>query len=931
MRYQTKLALQIFVLGAIILSIGLYASYRHNYNTIIKHELVHTVSLVDEVSVDFERQLLEKVKTNQTLSITPIIKDALKTSNNSYDSLSEIERDEKKYQLNKKWKATEDEDDAFILEFTNNSVAHFLKEQQNNLKGEYGEIFLTNKYGALVASTAKLTTFKHDNKYWWEGAYNNGSGSVFFDDRGYDESVDGYVLGLVIPIKENNEIIGILKVNLNILGAVSKMLLRSQDMDFGDFKLIRSGGEIIFEKGAAPLSTRVPDFIYKKIQSEEERSFLFEDSLNIWMIGMSEIGITSTDAEGFIFGGVFESEGHLKGNTGESWYIINYRNINTISGPLEDSTLTILIIGLLLIIVLAFSAFIFGKLTAKPLKQLIEQSKKIAKADFSARTLVTRKDEIGHLGNAFNEMALGLEENTTSIENLELEIKWRMLAEEALKESEEAFRVIFEQAAVGVAKVNKYTGDYIKVNQKYLDIVGYSEEELFKLTYKDITHPDDLNNNDEVEKVLQSDKPYTYSLERRHINRDGSICWVKITVSPIYIGDKVSDNLIAIVEDITDRKQTEKALKESEEYFRAVFEQAAVGVIQADWDTGNFIRVNQKYLDIVGYSKEELFELNFKDITHPDDLEKDLDQLKLLQLGEIDYFSIDKRYIRKDGTAIWIQLTVSPMSRKEDVSNYLIAIVEDITESKKAQDELKESELKLREANATKDKFFSIIAHDLRNPFNVILGYSDMLNKGYERFDDDKRKLFINEIHKSSANTFTLLENLLTWTRSQQGRIKIKKEKLNLSELINSSIQPYSSHAKNKGINILNNINVDTNIIADINTMSIVFGNLINNAIKFTHKDGNISISEILNGDNLDIYIEDTGIGMTDKQIADLFLIEKSSTTLGTDRERGSGLGLILCKEFVEKNGGAIRVESKVDVGSKFIISLPILSDTPVN
>jgi hypothetical protein len=284
---------------------------------------------VDATSKNLEQLLLEKVKTTQTLSITPILKTALEASNRSYSQLSEIRRDEEIHLQNERWKATNDENDAFILEFTNNNAALYLKEQQKNLEGEYGEIFLTNKYGDLVASTAKLTTFAHGQKYWWQGAFNDSEGAVFFDDRGYDDSIGGYVLGLVVPVKQGDEIIGILKVNLNILGAISHLILNSQEEYLGDFKLIRSGGEIIFEEGSEPLENRVPDVLPEKLQSGDNQPFVFEDSENKWLIGMSEIGITS-GMKGIDFGGTFESIDHKKGNTGESWYIISYRELGNV-------------------------------------------------------------------------------------------------------------------------------------------------------------------------------------------------------------------------------------------------------------------------------------------------------------------------------------------------------------------------------------------------------------------------------------------------------------------------------------------------------------------------------------------------------------------------------------------------------------------------
>ena len=254
MKYENKLSLQIFILGTIILLIVYYVAYRYNYLNIIQIELEHTSELVDELSVNFEQRLLEKVKTNKTLSTTSLLKNKLIESNNTYGNYSDKDRGEIINLQNNKWTAIKDENNAFILEFTNNELAQFLKEQQKNLPGEYGEIFVTNKYGVIVASTSKLSTLAHAYKYWWQGAYDNGKGLVFFDDRGYDESVGGYVLGVVVPIKEANEIIGILKVNLNILGSIGEILGVTKNKKHGEFKLVRSGGEIIYDNKNTPLS-----------------------------------------------------------------------------------------------------------------------------------------------------------------------------------------------------------------------------------------------------------------------------------------------------------------------------------------------------------------------------------------------------------------------------------------------------------------------------------------------------------------------------------------------------------------------------------------------------------------------------------------------------------------------------------------------------
>lgn len=228
----------------------------------------------------------------------------------------------------------------------------------------------------------------------------------------------------------------------------------------------------------------------------------------------------------------------------------------------------------------------------------------------------------------------------------------------------------------------------------------------------------------------------------------------------------------------------------------------------------------------------------------------------------------------------------------------------------------------LKIANATKDKFFSIIAHDLRSPFNSLLGFSDILEQRYDEYNDAERIRIINILSKTSKNTFFLLDNLLTWSRSQLGHIDIKKELLNLKNLVVDSIAAYKSSASLKNITIVIDINHETTVFTDMATIKTVIGNLVNNAIKFTQPDGEIRITSKEKNKLVEICIHDNGIGMSKETLEKLFRIEESFTTQGTNKEKGTGLGLILCKEFVEKNGGEISVKSEVNKGSCFIFTI---------
>jgi len=229
---------------------------------------------------------------------------------------------------------------------------------------------------------------------------------------------------------------------------------------------------------------------------------------------------------------------------------------------------------------------------------------------------------------------------------------------------------------------------------------------------------------------------------------------------------------------------------------------------------------------------------------------------------------------------------------------------------------------KLQIANSTKNKFFSIIAHDLKNPFNIILGYLEELNNYYNSYSEQERKQMLLLMEMSSKNTYDLLENLLTWAQTQQNTIIIEPNKYHLSLLINEIIDTYSQNALNKKISVYNRVEENTLVYIDKPSMSFVIGNLINNAIKFTSMGGEITVESKTREGMIVLSVEDNGVGMSAKTISRLFRIDENISTLGTNKEKGTGLGLILCKEFVLKNGGEIDVESEVNKGSVFIITM---------
>ncbi len=246
--------------------------------------------------------------------------------------------------------------------------------------------------------------------------------------------------------------------------------------------------------------------------------------------------------------------------------------------------------------------------------------------------------------------------------------------------------------------------------------------------------------------------------------------------------------------------------------------------------------------------------------------------------------------------------------------------------------EIKDLNIKLNEANSTKDKFFSIIAHDLKNPIGNFKNITQMMHEEYQDFTEEERINFLRMMKESSENIYELLENLLEWSRAQRGNIKVDIQEFDLSYLLTSLTQLLKLSADNKNINLVNKIENNTFINADVYLINTVIRNLISNAIKFTPEGGMIEIGAIKipseglepSEGSIHIYVKDSGVGMDKEMINKLFRIDVNVTSEGTNKEKGTGLGLILCKEFIEKHNGSIWVESELGVGSTFWISLPM-------
>lgn len=363
----------------------------------------------------------------------------------------------------------------------------------------------------------------------------------------------------------------------------------------------------------------------------------------------------------------------------------------------------------------------------------------------------------------------------------------------------------------------------------------------------------------------------------------------------------------------------ERALAQNR--FRMLFEQSPIGIALVLHETGEFLEVNNSILESTGYSKEEFLQLSYWNLTPREYEQQELQQLETL--NKTGRFGPNfKEYIRKDGTRYPISIS-GALFVDVDGRNVVWGIIEDLTDRKEQELIIKSQNEELIKLNAAKDKFFSIIAHDLKSPFSAIIGLSDLLLDRIHANDTEGIENYAQLIHQSSKKALDLLLNLMEWSQIQTGRMRFHPEKFNIQELTEESLELLGCNAEQKSIFIQNKIPSDTMVFADKEMISTVLRNLISNAIKYTRPKGTISIFAQEEDSVMILSIQDNGIGISPKESAELFIIDGVHSRPGTAKEKGTGLGLILCKEFLEKNNGEIWVKSKENDGTTFFFSLP--------
>ncbi|MFP4605901.1 MAG: PAS domain S-box protein, partial [Bacteroidales bacterium] len=491
-------------------------------------------------------------------------------------------------------------------------------------------------------------------------------------------------------------------------------------------------------------------------------------------------------------------------------------------------------------------------------------------------------------------------------------------AEKKLKESEENYKLLISEQGEGIGITD--TNEVISfANPAAERIFGVEPGKLVNKSLNEFTTPAEFDRLKKETQLRAQGTRSTYETEI--ITPSGQRKILHLTATPKYDKNGNFEGTFGVFRDITAEKIIEENLRLSEERFKRFAEVTHEGIFIHR--NGKIVDVNPAVLKMFGYTEEEVKNKEVWTFITPLN-ERFIKSQVSSEMPEKYEFNA----IRKDGSVFPVAVKVSPLIIGDVV--YKVVSVNDITKIKKAEKVLRTSEKKLREANQTKDKFFTVLAHDLRGPVSNLMQFAKLVDENYEELNEEEIKEYIDYITRLSGQTYNLLENLLTWSRIQLDRIDLTPEEIPLNDLIKSVVKVMEDDISKKKLDVNFSVNGDIYVFANGEAIELVLRNLLSNAIKFTPMGGSITISMSISRENesnakfVNVFIDDTGMGIPRDKIGELFDIGTLYSTEGTNNEKGTGLGLILCKEFVEKNGGSISVESKLGAGSTFCFSLPL-------
>jgi len=498
----------------------------------------------------------------------------------------------------------------------------------------------------------------------------------------------------------------------------------------------------------------------------------------------------------------------------------------------------------------------------------------------------------------------------------------RRLNADELRKSEQRWRAVFDNSAVGIVLQSAdRTGRFVAANATYQRMLGYSEDELRALTFVDITYEEDREANRRLAAELIDGKRDSFTLTKRNRRKDGSVMWVSIHVSLIP-GTANDDSLfMSIVDDITERKHAEEALGRSERQFRALFEEAAVGISLLD-STGRLFESNRKLQQMLGYSADELRNMSWTAFTYPDDTLPIGRLVRDLLSGKRDYYSVERRYRRKDGSALWGAATVYSVRDERGKPMFNIGMVEDISERKRAEEALRKAEAELAHVTrlTTMGELAASIAHEVNQPLAAIvadagasLNWLAATNPNLEKAREALAAI-VKDGHRA-ADVVQRIRQLVTKTEPHKAQVDVNDALRDVLSLVLPQLQ---HHGVSLTVELASGL---PPVRGDRVQLQQVMMNLAINGMEamgaVTDRPRELSVQSRHESDHVVVTVQDSGTGIDPDKVDRVF------DAFFTTKPGGMGMGLSICRSIIQAHGGRLTAGSNAGPGATFQFSLP--------
>jgi len=484
------------------------------------------------------------------------------------------------------------------------------------------------------------------------------------------------------------------------------------------------------------------------------------------------------------------------------------------------------------------------------------------------------------------------------------------------KEAEEKLQqqlAAIEASGDGIAILQN--DKYIYLNQAHARIFGYKNVgELIGKTWREVYAAPEINRLEkEVFPVLAKQKYWRGEAIAKR--KDGTNFVEEISLTLTEDG-----SLICVCQDITQKLKIQEKMRRRDAQFRAIFEQAAVGIARVALD-GRFLQVNQRICQMLGYNEKEMLAKTMAEITHPEEWQLDVDYLEKILSGEIETFAREKRYLHKDGSVFWGKITVSLVRGSSKDRDYLIAVLEDVSDRKQAEEEVRNALAREKELGELKSRFISMTSHEFRTPLSVISSSAGIMKTFNTKLTDEKRLTHLNTIETYVKHTTRLLDDILLLNRAEAGNIPFNPQGTNVVNYCEKLTQEMQTSTENHVLTFTRHCPPETEAELDIKLLQQVLINLLSNAIKYSPDGGEVKFDLSVVKDKLVFQVRDSGIGIPEEDQKHLF--ESFHRATNVETIQGTGLGLVIVKKCVELHKGEINFTSELGRGTTFTVTIP--------